>query len=162
MSSSLRPVSADDEEFLLRVYASTRTEEMALVPWNEEQKQTFLRMQFDAQRASYQQQFPEAEYHVILHDGLPAGRLIVERSDKNILLIDIALLPVFRNLGIGSRLIEDLKAEARASERLLWVDVEFFNPAQHLYHRLGFEKIDEIGCYWRLEWRAGKEAASNA
>ena len=162
MSSSLRPVSADDEEFLLRVYASTRTEGMALVPWNEEQKQTFLRMQFDAQRASYQQQFPEAEYHVILDDGLPAGRLIVERSDKNILLIDIALLPAFRNLGIGSRLIEDLKAEARASERLLWVDVEFFNPAQHLYHRLGFEKIDEIGCYWRLEWRAGKEAASNA
>jgi len=151
MSSSLRPVSADDEEFLLRVYASTRTEEMALVPWNEEQKQTFLRMQFDAQRASYQQQFPEAEYHVI-----------VERSAENILLIDIALLPAFRNLGIGSRLIEDLKAEARASERLLWVDVEFFNPAQHLYHRLGFEKIDEIGCYWRLEWRAGKEAASNA
>ena len=160
MSSSLRPVSADDEEFLLRVYASTRTEEMALVPWNEEQKQTFLRMQFDAQRASYQQQFPEAEYHVILHDGLPAGRLIVERSAENILLIDIALLPAFRNLGIGSKLIGDLKAEAQQTGKPLWLDVESFSPVFEFYQRLGFKKIDQAGFYFRMEWRPAENATT--
>lgn len=160
MSLSLRPVSPDDEVFLVQVYASTRAEEMALVPWSEEQKQAFLRMQFDAQRQSYQQQFPNAEYHVIVRDGLTAGRLIVERTDKRIMLIDIALLPAFRNLGIGSNLIGDLKAEAQQTGKPLWLDVESFSQALGFYERLGFKKIDEAGFYLRLEWRPAENATT--
>lgn len=160
MSSSLRPVSPDDEVFLLQVYASTRAEEMALVPWNEEQKQAFLRMQFEAQGQSYQQQFPDGEYYVILRDGLPAGRLIVDRSDQRILLIDIALLPAFRKLGIGSSLIGDLKAEAQQAGKPLWLDVESFSPVYGLYERLGFKKIDEAGFYLRMEWRPTENATT--
>lgn len=153
MSLSLRPVFPDDELFLVQVYASTRAEEMALVPWTEEQKQAFVRMQFDAQGRSYQEQFPGADYYVILQDGLAAGRLIVERGDERILLIDIALLPVFRNLGIGSKVVGDLKAEAQKVGKPLWLDVESFSPAFGLYERLGFKKIDEAGFYLRMEWR---------
>lgn len=160
MSLSLRPVSPDDEVFLLQVYASTRAEEMALVPWSEEQKQAFVRMQFDAQRESYQQQFPDAEYHVILQDGVAAGRLIVDRTDERILLIDIALLPAFRNLGIGSNLIGDLKAETLKTGKPLWLDVESFSPALGLYERLGFTKIDESGFYLRMEWRPRENATT--
>src|SRR3712207_8583920 len=43
-------VEPSDDEFLLDVYASTRSEELAPVPWTDEQKRAFLRMQFDAQR----------------------------------------------------------------------------------------------------------------
>ena len=153
MSFSLRPVSLDDEALLFQVYASTRAEEMALVPWNDEQRLAFLQMQFTAQTQSYRQQFPGAEYQVILHDGVPAGRLTVERSDKGILLVDIALLPEHRNNGIGSALIGDLKTEAQKTGKPLHLDVENFNPAYHLYERLGFERIDEVGFYWRMEWR---------
>jgi ribosomal protein S18 acetylase RimI-like enzyme len=160
MSSSLRPVTPDDEVFLLQVYASTRAEEMALVPWSDEQKQAFLRMQFDAQRQSYRQQFPDAEYSVILRDGIAAGRLIVEQTGERILLIDIALLPAFRNLGIGSKLISDLKAEAQQAGKPLWLDVESFSPVFRLYERLGFKKIDEAGYYLRMEWRPSESAAT--
>lgn len=160
MSLSLRPVSPDDEVFLVQVYASTRAEEMALVPWSEEQKQAFLRMQFDAQRESYQQQFPDAEYHVILQDGVGAGRLIVERTDRSILLIDIALLPAFRDLGIGTNLIGDLKAEAQQIGKPLWLDVESFSQALEFYERLGFKKIDEAGFYLRMEWRPAGNATT--
>jgi ribosomal protein S18 acetylase RimI-like enzyme len=158
MSLSLRPVSLDDEAFLFQVYASTRAEEMALVPWNDEQKQGFLRMQFDAQAQSYRQQFPEAEYQVILRDGVPAGRFTVDRSDKGILLIDIALLPAHRNIGIGSSLISELKMEAQRTGKPLRLDVENFNPAYALYERLGFKKIDETGFYWHMEWRPSAAA----
>jgi hypothetical protein len=48
-SVGLRRVDDQDVEFLFRVYASTRTEELAPVPWTDEQKQAFLRQQFDAQ-----------------------------------------------------------------------------------------------------------------
>jgi len=154
MSFSLRPVSLDDQAFLFQVYASTRLEEVALVPWNDEQKQAFLQMQFNAQTQSYQREFPGAEYLVILHDGVPAGRLTIERSDKAILLIDIALLPAYRNFGIGSGLIQDLKLEAQNTGKPLRLNVENFNPAFRLYERLGFEKIDEAGCYYCMEWRA--------
>ena len=153
MSFSLRPVSLDDEAFLFQVYSSTRAEEMALVPWNDEQKQAFLQMQFNAQRQSYRQEFPDAEYHVILHDGVSAGRLIVDRAHERILLIDIALLPEHRSMGIGSALICDLKAEAQETRRPIRLEVENFNPAYRLYERLGFEKIDEAGFYLRMEWR---------
>lgn len=160
MSFSLRPVSHDDETFLFQVYASTRIGELALVPWNDEQKQAFLQMQFNAQTESYRQQFPGAEYHVILHDGVPAGRLTVERSDKRILLVDIALLPAHRNTGIGSGIIRNLKTEAERTGRPLRLDVENFNPAYRLYERLGFEKVDEEGFYWRMEWRPSAKATT--
>ena len=159
MSFSLRPVSLDDEAFLFQVYSSTRAEEMALVPWNDEQKHAFLQMQFNAQTQSYRQEFPDAEYHVILHDGVAAGRLIVDRADERILLIDVALMPEHRNLGIGSALIGDLKTEAQETGRPLRLDVENFNPAFRLYERLGFEKIDEAGFYLRLEWVPYKVSA---
>ena len=160
MSFSLRPVCIDDEAFLLQVYASTRAEEMAVVPWSDEQKQAFLQMQFNAQAQSYRQQFPGAEYQVILHDGVAAGRFIVDRTDKHIQLIDISLLSAHRNFGIGTSLIRDLKTEAQETGRPLRLDVENFNPAFRLYERLGFEKIDEAGFYWRMEWRPAEKATT--
>src|SRR5438105_4498708 len=114
MVLSLRPVRIDDEDFLFQVYASTRAQEMAIVPWDDEQKQLFLEMQFNAQTQSYLKQFPEAEYNIILDDGVAAGRLIVDRDDQRILIIDIALLPEHRNKGVGSSLINDLKSEAKS------------------------------------------------
>jgi hypothetical protein len=46
---TLRPIQKDDEEFLGRVYASTRTEELAPLAWSEDEKAAFLRSQSAAQ-----------------------------------------------------------------------------------------------------------------
>jgi ribosomal protein S18 acetylase RimI-like enzyme len=160
MVFSLRAPSTNDDEFLLQVYSSTRADEMAMVPWDQGQKRAFLEMQFKAQRQAYLDEFPEAEYHIILREGVSAGRLIVDRNGQRILLVDIALLPDHRSQGIGSRLISELKAEAEKSGKPLWLDVENFNPVRLFYERIGFRKIDEIGLYWRLEWRPSSEAAA--
>jgi len=154
MPVTLRPIRPEDEAFLFEVYASTRAEEMALVAWDDEQKHAFLQMQFNAQRLSYQQQFPEQEYQIIMRGDVAAGRLIVDRSDEAVLLIDIALLPEHRNAGIGSSLIRDLQAEAAKAEKPVRLHVENFNPAFQLYERLGFTKVGESGFYWLMEWRA--------
>ena len=50
MKVSFRPVADEDDQFLFGVYKSTRLEEMAVVPWNEEQKRAFLLSQFEAQK----------------------------------------------------------------------------------------------------------------
>jgi hypothetical protein len=46
---TLRPAIAADRQFLLGVYAGTRLEELAALPWDEGQKEAFVQMQFDAQ-----------------------------------------------------------------------------------------------------------------
>lgn len=150
---ALRPVEAMDDEFLCRVYGSTRAEEMALVDWSDEQKAAFLRMQFDAQRAHYRTHYLKAEYFVIQRNGVDIGRIIVERSQDPLILMDIALLPEYRGMGIGTTLIKDLMAEAADKGWALTLHVEFFNPALALYNRLGFVKIAEQDVYYKMLWR---------
>jgi ribosomal protein S18 acetylase RimI-like enzyme len=150
---ALRPITEDDQPFLLRVYASTRAEEMARVPWGDEQKAEFLAFQFHAQHTYYQQQFPAAAFDVLLQLGEPVGRLYVDRRAGEIRLIDIALLPEKRGTGLGGRLLRALLDEATAAGKPVSIHVEHNNPAMRLYLRLGFEKIEEQGVYHLMEWR---------
>lgn len=144
-------------DFLCRLYASTRADEMALVvDWTDEQKAAFLRMQFEAQHAHYQQHYPDAQFDLLLLDGVPAGRLYVHRREREIRLVDIALMPEHRNGGIGSELLRDLMAEAEASGKPLTIHVEKFNPAMNLYRRLGFQPIEDRGPYDLMEWRPNR------
>jgi ribosomal protein S18 acetylase RimI-like enzyme len=110
-------------------------------------------MQFKAQRQYYLQEYPSAEYHIIQRDGVDIGRRIVNRAGGEILLMDIALLPEYRNGGIGTALIRDLMAEAEQTDRPLRLHVEFFNRALRLYERLGFSKIGDVSVYFEMEWR---------
>jgi len=153
MSLDLQPVRAEDEPFLLELYASTRADEMALVGWDQRQKESFLRMQFRAQQSSYAMQFPNADYRIVVHDGQAAGRLIVDRSGADILLLDIALLPQFRNTGIGSVLMKNVMIEAAHAQKPLKLHVEKFNRARRLYDRLGFSTTGDNGIYLEMVWR---------
>ena len=152
-SVSLRQVRDDDREFLYRVYASTREQELAVVPWDEAQKEAFLRMQFRAQDLHYREHFAAAAYQVIERDGEPIGRLYVDRRDDEIRIIDIALLPDHRGHGIGTALLEDLLTEAAEAGLPVRIHVERANPALRLYHRLGFAPVGDAGVYLLLEWR---------
>ena len=112
MATTTRPITPEDRDLLYRVYASTRAEEMELVDWSDEQKEDFLRFQFDAQHQYYQSQFPRAAFDLLLVDGEPAGRLYVDRRPDEIRLIDIALLPERRGTGVGGAILERILAEA--------------------------------------------------
>ena len=147
-------------ELLLRVYRSTREEELAMIAdWSDEQKDAFVRQQFTAQHAWYQEHYVGAEFQVILVDGAPAGRLYVHRREKEIRIMDIALLPEFRGRGFGTTLLQDILAEGRRSARPVTIHVESFNPAQRLYARLGFAQVASNGVYHLLEW-TGEPAPS--
>ena len=123
---SLRPVRDDDRELLYRIYASTRVEELALTDWGAEQKEAFLRQQFNAQDAYYRENYPDADWSVVLHDGQPAGRLYVHRRPDEIRLMEIAQLPEHRNARLGTALLEELMAEARAAGKRLTIHVEIY------------------------------------
>lgn len=156
---AFRAISAEDQPFLRRLYASTRTEELARTDWSESAKESFLDFQFSAQHKFYKEQFPEAEFHIVLLEGEPIGRLYVDRREKEIRLVDIAILPEHRRQGIGSSLLRDLLAEGTRVRKPIRIHVEQFNPALRLYERLGFRRIEDKGVYYLMEWSPKSPAA---
>ena len=155
---ALRLVTSDDDEFLLRVYASTRAEELAQAEWQEGQQEVFVKWQFDLQRREYDARFPDAEYYIILVDNAPAGRFWIGEDAEQIRLLDIAILPEFQNRGAGTRLLKQLIAEAVDSGKVLRHMVFVLNNDAHrFYERLGFEIIDDLGAYKHMEWNPTQE-----
>jgi ribosomal protein S18 acetylase RimI-like enzyme len=149
---SLRPETAADEPFLYELYATTRDYEMIHVPWDDLQKQAFLRQQCEAQLKHYRQHYYDAEFQIIELDGRPIGRIYVHRSPKYICLMDIALLREYRGRGIGGGLTSELLRQAQADGKIVSLHVEHMNPARHLYERLGFQLVEDKGIYWKMEW----------
>jgi ribosomal protein S18 acetylase RimI-like enzyme len=147
----LRPVQEADRPFLAQVYASTRADEMAMLPWTDEQKAAFVAHQFEAQDAHYRTHYEGAAFDVVEVDGEPAGRLYVHRGPSEIRIIDIALTPAYRGRGLGTGLLQALIAEAADGGRTLSIHVEMNNPARRLYERLGFRPAGEHGPYVLME-----------
>ena len=148
MNIGLRTVRPADEEFLYTVYASTRADEMNLVPWTAEQKQAFLQMQFRAQQQQYAYVYPNAAAQIIELDGAPAGQWLVDRSASSTRLVDIAILPQFQNRGIGKTLLQSLQAE----NKKITLHVIRTSPAALLYQRLGFVFVGEDTFHSEMEW----------
>lgn len=159
---TFRPIRPEDEPFLYRLYATTRDAELALVDWDDTQKEAFLRMQFRAQHTFYLSQFTEAAFDLIVRDGDPIGRLYVDRRSDEIRIIDIALMPEQRNAGLGGALLRALLEEGARSGKPVRIHVEKFNRAMTLYQRLGFVPIHDQGVHLLMEWSPGRAETSLA
>jgi ribosomal protein S18 acetylase RimI-like enzyme len=155
-----RRISQADLAFLAEVYASTRREELALVPWTDDEKAAFLRWQFENQHSYYQQYYPNCEFLIIekaTTDSFePIGRLYVDRWPDQIRLVDIALLPAHRGAGYGSALLRSILDEGQASGLAVSIHVEANNPAMTLYRRLGFVHVDTNGVYHLMRWQPSR------
>jgi ribosomal protein S18 acetylase RimI-like enzyme len=151
---SFRPIADTDLEFLQRLYASTRAEELALAPWSDAEKDRFCRMQFHAQHTHYQNYFSGASYDVIEQEGAAVGRLYVDRDAGEIRILDITIAPECRGAGLGTEILQALLEEAQAGGKRVVIHVEKFNRALRLYERLGFSRVEDTGVYWQMEWRA--------
>jgi ribosomal protein S18 acetylase RimI-like enzyme len=151
---TFRSVTDADLPFLARVYASTRADELAVVPWSVEEKLAFLDMQFRAQHQFYQRHFAGAAWLVILRSGEAIGRLYLDRQPSQHGIIDIALLAPHRRQGLGAALMRDLLDEAADAGKAVTIHVEKNNPAMRLYRRLGFETVEDQGVYDLMRWTA--------
>ena len=138
MKTTLRPVRESDDPFLLSLYASTRAAEMAVVPWSDEQKDAFVKMQFAGQKSGYANDYPDAQHSIICVDEEPVGRIYLSRSPDSFHILDITITVRFRNKGIGSAVLREILQEADHASKLATIYVENFNPSQSLFERLGF------------------------
>lgn len=150
-----RVASQEDDSFLCQVFASTRERLLASLPFDAAQKEAFVRQQHLCQDSYYRQRYPQATFEIVCSGDRRIGRLYVNRTREEILIIDIALLPEYRGADIGRELLKDLLAEAAGTGRQITLHVDKFNPALRLYQRLGFRIVQDAGADWAMEWRAG-------
>ena len=122
-----------------------------MLGWSEAQTDAFIAVQFDAQSRHYAMVFPDAAHLVVLVGGEPAGRLIVDRPGGEIRIVDIALLPRHRGVGVGGALVRQLGEEADAKQLPLRCHVAMDNDARRFWERLGFEERGIDGLHVAME-----------
>ncbi|MGE7113764.1 GNAT family N-acetyltransferase [Lysinibacillus sp. NPDC047702] len=142
-----RNVASKDDTFLFELYVTTRKDEFSMLTLDEQQLHALLHMQYEAQKRSYQHNFPQAKHEIIYHEGLQIGRVMTEIKSGNIHLIDISLLPDFRGKGYGTKVLKQLQSSAANQKMSVTLHVLQGNPARHLYERCGFYVTGETAPY---------------
>lgn len=151
----LRALCDADMPWLCDLYASTRSDEMALVPWPDQVKRQFLEQQCLLQHRHYLVLHGEASFLAIEHRHLgPVGNLYLLQTPPEHLIIHISLLPHMRASGVGSALIQQAQADAAALGRGVHLHVLATNTrARALYERLGFITDASEGAHLSMRWR---------
>jgi GNAT superfamily N-acetyltransferase len=147
----LQSATAGDAEFLYRVYAGTRTLEMALTGWGREKTGQFLRSQFQLQDTHYHRYYSNPFFYIIYNGRRRMGRLYINRGKEEMRIIDISLLPEYREKGIGTCILKDIIKESEAAGLPVSLHIEPANPARRLYEKLGFIVTGEVGGRYFME-----------
>jgi ribosomal protein S18 acetylase RimI-like enzyme len=147
-----RAATPDDAAWLLALYATTRQAEVALLGLDPAATEAFVRFQYQAQCASWAVTHPSATTEVVVDDGRPVGRLVVDRSGARTVLVDVTLAPEVQGRGLGTALVAALLAEAREQQRSVELHVATGSRARSLYERLGFLETATDGMYDAMRW----------
>jgi ribosomal protein S18 acetylase RimI-like enzyme len=135
---SLRLQTEADEPFLKELYASVRWPELATTGWPDGLKHAFLEQQRALQTQHYVGHYANLWRGITLCAGSLAGRMYLWQNGDDIRIVDLALLPQYRNQGIGTRLLRAVIAEARRTGTRVSLHVDEVNRARLLYQKLGF------------------------
>ena len=153
---TLRRATDADLPALQQLYADTRADEMAGVPWPPAAKQGFLAQQFALQHQHYVSHYAGADFMVVERQGVVQGRYYLLRAEPEHLVIDISLLAAQRGQGLGRALIEASQAQARLLGRGMTLHVLRSNVrAWKLYEALGFTACEGgTQTHQRMRWPA--------
>jgi ribosomal protein S18 acetylase RimI-like enzyme len=151
LSYRLRPAIAEDVGFLADVVIeATRAQGRLPNDFDERQwRKRFAEWTMQQLRG----EIPDSTTSVVEVGNQRAGRLRITRTADYIELSGIQLLPDIQRHGIGTAIIEDLKAQAAAVGIPVDLGVEKDNPqARKLYERLGFVQVGETEQERKLRW----------
>ena len=94
-------------------------------------------------RASVSKDASLGNIQIIEINGASIGTFQVVESEESIFIEQLYILPEYQNKGLGTRILMDLMAEARARSLPIKLNVLQVNPAKRLYIRHGFVVDDE-------------------
>ena len=149
-----RLATAEDEHLLSRLFAESRIGELAGCGIPPAKLEKLVQLQRRGQQMTYLQQYPLAENLILLSEnGVPAGRLLLDRQPERWRIIDIAVLAEYRRSGVATRAIRE--CQCRTPRVRLELQVNPLHPARTLYERLGFRVVTATALSLEMVWTAG-------
>ena len=148
----LRACTEADDAFLYDVFSTTWESEVAALP-NQNLAQHVLRIQHIAQERRFASRHPRLERYVVVAAGENAGRLYISQSDALLEVVDLTLMPQFRDDGMGTRIFHDLCTHAAREDLTISLRVERRNErATMLFTELGFDLVTVDDLDNHFEW----------
>ena len=135
-----RPATDADLDLLYSILRA------ALGPYVE---QTWGMWDDAAQRKRFDQVTRAADHDIIELDGLPIGCLCL-KTDTEVHLIRLFILPEFQNHGFGTRILREVTALADEQRLPIRLRVLRVNPARRLYERHGFAVVEENETHYTM------------
>jgi len=147
----LREATAADREFLWGLHALVmRGPVESTWGWDE-----------SFQRGYFAEHFDPAKRRIVVFDGQDVGGLQTERREDSLFLSKVEILPSFQGRGLGTRIVQDLMAEARAQGLPVTLQVLKENPrARRWYERLGFVVTGETETKYLMGTADASEGSS--
>jgi ribosomal protein S18 acetylase RimI-like enzyme len=140
-----RPATAADTPLLRELFADARPE-LTVLPMDS--RLVLIDMQFRAQRRRYAAQYPERRDEILVVRGVDVGRVLTDRSDGYLHILDIAVDLGHRRQGIAAAALAELVDGA--VERCEQVRVTLWGgntAGRRLCEQAGFSVVAEADGY---------------
>ena len=140
----IRPSQAKDESFLIELYKSTRND-LDLIDGDTEFIEELKLSQYQAQTASYEEQFPNSMSFIVEYHEQKIGRVILDFGSTEILIVDISFITEARGKGLGSGVMKSFIHCSEQTGIPLTLSVRNDNVnARAFYTKLGFTHLQHI------------------
>jgi len=93
------------------------------------------------QETLHEQEWTRTRPTIIEYNGNRVGFFSIENEDGKDFFRRFFISREYRNLGIGSEVVEDLISRYKVINKTLWLAVFIGNPAKQLYLRFGFKEV---------------------
>lgn len=135
---STRIATAEDEVFFEQLFCSTR-EFFYELQLPQDIILSVLKQQYRLQQSAYQAEAPMAVTYWLGVAGLPAGKLLLNTTPNELLIMDLAFVKTLRGKGYGSAVLNAVKKHAAQVGLKVRLSVDKNNGrARQLYLRHGF------------------------
>jgi len=135
-SAVLRPESPSDAEFLAAVF---RVNALELYGAAGPALEPMIPLQYRSQLQAYAMAYPDARSEIVLSSDQPVGRLLTDRNDESLHVVDIAILPGWRQKGLARAALGVVQQRAAAASLAVTARVIVTNSASlALFGSLGF------------------------
>ena len=147
---SLRPTQPSDKDFERQLHEARRWD-LWLADAEPDYIRTVIEQQQHAQTIGYGWQYPNAYYYLIERTGTVCGRLVVDLGEREVRVVDIALIPGAQGKGTAATVLRALQRIAGQLNVPLALNVLRINtPAVAAYAKLDFKAVAEYSDDVRL------------
>jgi ribosomal protein S18 acetylase RimI-like enzyme len=153
MTVTTRPMVDDDDAMLLfELYACEHSEELSRSGWKTPQQRSFFRWQAQVQEQHICRRHQHLDRRTICINGFSAGRILVDRPTDCYRIVDLSILPTFRNKGIGTMVLSAILTEAADAGVPVEFELGVESPAIKLCRRFGFVEVEDRGDRVLMRW----------